>query len=69
MIKDVKDYLIDKLDEVIDGYDEEEFDKKISVPQFVRDYLLNEDISNNSIPCSAEKAREWIKSNFSVLGE
>ena len=67
---DVKDYLIDKLDEVIDGFDEEEFDaKEVSTPQFVREYLLGEDISNNSIPCSAEKAREWIKTNFSDLGD
>ena len=66
---DVKDYLFDKLDEVIDGYESEEFSSGIFVTKFVREYLLGEDISNSSIPCSAEKAREWIKTNFSDLGD
>ena len=70
MIIDVKDYLIDKLNDVVDGYDGDEFEgKEVSTPQFVREYLLNEDISNSSIPCSAEKAREWVKDHFSDLGE
>lgn len=68
-IKDVQDYFIDKLDEVIDGFDSEEFDgKEISVPHFVREYLLADNIANNTIPYDAEKAREWIMANFSDLG-
>ena len=70
VITDVKDYLIDKLNDVVDGYDEDEFEgKEVSIPQFVREYLLDEDISNSSIPCSVEKAREWIKDHFSDLGD
>lgn len=70
VITDVKDYLIDKLNDVVDGYDEDEFEgKEVSIPHFVREYLLDEDISNSSIPCSAEKARKWIKDHFSDLGD
>ena len=64
--KEVKGYLEDKLEELVEDFDESLEGKGIDE---LVSRLLDEDIGNGSVPCDAETARRWIAENVGCLGD